>query len=113
MLSTFARPGVFPLEPISLLFCAHRDGKPSRSMVIWKAFSNRPRYLVGSEKVGRFYVCNTRILTYFASVISVVQKKATSKCAVNCNTARYINPERLSFFNFIPVSVLRCGISRF
>ena len=102
MLSTFARPGVFPLEPISLLFCAHRDGKPPRSMVIWKAFSNRPRYLVGSEKVGRFYVCNTRILTYFASVISVVQKKATSKCAVNCNTAGYINPERLSFFNFYP-----------
>ena len=102
MLSTFARPEVFPLEPISLLFCAHRDGKPSRSMVIWKAFSNRPRYLVGSEKVGRFYVCNTHILTYFASVISVVQKKATSKCAVNCNIAGYINPERLSFFSFCP-----------
>ena len=25
-----------------------------------------------------------------------------SKCAVNCNTAGYINPERLSFFNFHP-----------
>ena len=25
-----------------------------------------------------------------------------SKCAVNCNTAGYVNPERLSFFNFYP-----------
>ena len=40
MLSRFARSGIFPLEPISLLLCAHRDGKPPRSMVIWKAFNN-------------------------------------------------------------------------
>ena len=42
MLSRFASSGIFPLEPISLLLCAHRDGKPSGSMVIWRALSNCP-----------------------------------------------------------------------
>ena len=54
------------------------------------------RYLLGSEKVERFCVCATRILTYFASVVvTVVFKKGNIQvchcnadvCVVNCSIA--------------------------
>ena len=55
---------------------------------LWSFGRQLPRRLLGSEKVGSFYVCSTCILTYFASVL--LFKKVTSKCAVNCNTAGLI-----------------------
>ena len=86
----------------SFVMCS-RDGKPPRSMVIWKAFSN----CTGSEKVGRFYVCTTRILISWPLQLWF-KKNATSKCAVAfqcsrlCSKLSYsrVNPERLSFFDF-------------
>ena len=69
MLSTFARPGVFPLEPISLCSVL--------------SFGRRLATVQVSGRIGKgrkILGCNTRILTYFASVISVVQKGNVQVC---------------------------------
>ena len=67
------------------------------------------RYLLGSEKVGRFYVCTTRILTYFASVIvTVVFKKGNILVPMhfNANVCVYVDIFLWNFYFLLVIMKL-------